>query len=293
MTAPFVASLCGFRLNGNPNTSDNNDPQSIELGRELFNMLGVRHDAEDVRNVGAVMEASAVSHIGSLRPDLVTGSSRRALEFDQYQHLAVFREFKKAYGGPTESLEDELEYVLTSPLESHLRSLIERALAAEKRSRTDHDLVVGMVDTMPEESLLKIDITVGDRTNPSVLHVALSSKWTLRTDRAQDCVSQGAKLVSLRRGRMPHYAVLTMEPRPAMLKLLAYSSGAVDCVYHLALPELRAAAKEIDAGRGGRGWKPYRDLERMIAQRRIRDYEDLITQILAIPGGPSPSKIES
>ncbi|WP_353889670.1 NgoMIV family type II restriction endonuclease, partial [Campylobacter coli] len=64
------------------------------------------------------------------------------------------------------------------------------------------------------------------------LELALSAKWSLRTARAPDCVSQGAQRVAQRRGRMPHFAVITREPRPAMLRILADGSGAVDCVYH-------------------------------------------------------------
>ena len=45
-------------------------------------------------------------------------------------------------------------------------------------------------------------------------------------------------MAALRRGRMPHFAVVTMEPRPYMLNLLGGGSGDVDCVYHLDLPAL-------------------------------------------------------
>lgn len=71
--------------------------------------------------------------------------------------------------------------------------------------------------------MLKLDVSV-----------EAPARRSPRTDRAQDYVSQGYKLVSLRRGHMPHFAVVTMEPRPSMLRLLADGSGSVDCVYHVA-----------------------------------------------------------
>ncbi|WP_203802002.1 NgoMIV family type II restriction endonuclease [Actinoplanes couchii] len=85
------------------------------------------------------------------------------------------------------------------------------------------------------------------------LHVALSSKWSLRTDRAQDCVSQGAKLVAQRGGRMPHFGLITMETRPSMLKILGDGSGAVDCVYHLNLPALEGDVGALGAWQSAAG----------------------------------------
>ena len=140
---------------------------------------------------------------------------------------------------------------------------------------------------MPEEALLTVDLTVAERrrTGTPHLHVALSAKWTLRTDRAQDCVSQGAKLVSQRRGRMPHFAVVTMETRPSMLKILGDGSGSVDCVYHLDLPSLTAAIDKLanEPRRGSGEWSPQRTFRRLVNQRRIRDYDELVQEVVDLP----------
>lgn len=282
MTAPFAATLCGYRQNGNPSTSDNNDQGSIEWGRELFGELGVVSNTPEVVGVGTVVERHTVEHLQSLRSDLDTRSSRRALEFEQYAHLAVFRTFAQAYRGPAEPFMTAVDHhALTISDPVALRFLRQAAAASDARAQKDHELVLQLVDTMPEESLLKVDITVADKSSPPRMLIGLSSKWSLRTDRAQDCVSQGSKLVSLRRGHMPHFGVLTMEPRPAMLRLIAYGSGSVDCVYHLALPELRRAAATLEARRKTR-WKPRADLERMVSQGRLRDYDDLVREVLRV-----------
>lgn len=79
---------------------------------------------------------------------------------------------------------------------------------------------------------------------------------------------------------MPHYATLTMEPRPAMLRLLAYGSGSIDCVYHLALPELRDAAGDLVKEKGTKSSRDQRDsVERMVSQGRLRDYSELFTEL--------------
>lgn len=282
MTAPFAASLCGYRSNGNPSTSDNNDSGSIEWGHAMFQALGVSPSKPEIPNVGKIMEAAAAQHLASVRPDLVFRQSRPALEFEQYQHLGVFRLFARAYRTPTAELDSVIHDLQQLPQSPLIINATTRIRAAEASVRKNHQLVAQLVDTMPEESMLKIDITVGAPSPTDRLLVGVSAKWSLRTDRAQDCISQGSKLVNMRRGHMPHYAVLTMEPRPAMLKLIAYGSGAVDCVYHLALPELRAAATEIEAKRGG-NWALRANLERMVAQRRVRPYQDLVDEVARLP----------
>jgi hypothetical protein len=282
VTAPFAAKLCGYRANGNPSTSDNNDAGSIEWGHALFAALGVPEDKPETPLVGSMLERSAAEHLASVRPDLVVRQSRPALVFDQYRHLDVFRRFAGTYRGPGPELAWITSEVQRLPTSSAIEEIAAKLIAAQIAAQRDHDLVSQLVDTMPEESMLKIDITVAAQPPVDRLLIGLSSKWSLRTDRAQDCVSQGSKLVNLRRGHMPHFAVLTMEPRPAMLRLIAYGSGSIDCVYHVALPELRAAAVAIEQSRGG-GWRPRATLERMISQRRVRPYQDLVDEVARLP----------
>jgi hypothetical protein len=278
--------LCGYRPNGLPNTSDKNDAGSVEWGRALFAELHVDPSAHELDTIGSRMEQAATAELSRLRPDLAFGSGT-ALGFEQYTHLRVFRDFSKAYKGPEPSLEADVIALRLKYKDADLKSFFSRVLRAQKQSKNDHDLVTALRAAMPEESLLNLDMTVAAPVTQNLqappiaprLLIGLSSKWSLRTDRAQDCISQGSKLVSLRRGRMPHYAVLTMEPRPAMLKLLAYGSGSVDCVYHLALPELRRAAASIETTKKGQSWRPREDLERMVAQGRLRDWDQLVQEV--------------
>lgn len=287
MPAPFASQLCGFRPNnGNPNTSDQGDAGSIELGLALFEEIGVPEGQEVGPDPGAYLETAIVEHLQPLRPDLAIRRSRSALDFEQYAHLRVFPEFRKGHIRAAPQIEHLRELAQSLP-PSHTAARLQVALASVTEEFEVQDRISERLKSyMPEESLLKLDITCGSEQEgmESTLHLGLSSKWTLRTDRAQDCVSQGSKLASQRRGPMPHYAVITMEPRPAMLKILADGSGAVDYVYHVDLPALTRAIEKIRSRKRG-AWSPGVTFERLINQGRIRDYDDLVRTVQSIPVG--------
>jgi hypothetical protein len=96
-----------------------------------------------------------------------------------------------------------------------------------------------------------------------------SFKWTLRSDRAQNARSEALNLVRNRKGRLPHIAVVTGEPLPSRIASIALGTGDIDCVYHVALPELQSAASSL----------PYDDsadmLAVMVEGKRLKDIADL------------------
>jgi hypothetical protein len=102
-----------------------------------------------------------------------------------------------------------------------------------------------------------------------ILHASVSCKWTIRSDRAQNSRTEALNLLRNRRGRAPHIVVATAEPLPSRLASIAYGLGDVDCVYHLALNELRSAVH-------AEGNSEAQDaLEAMIEGRRLADVADL------------------
>ncbi|WP_201406822.1 NgoMIV family type II restriction endonuclease [Mycobacterium intracellulare] len=284
--AAFTRDLCGYRADsGKPNTSDSNDELSVELGHALFDELGVPIGTPPPIDPGTDMEHKIVACLRELRPDLRIERSRPASDFAQYAHLDVFPQFRKNFGDLRPALADLTAQVLAADLGS-TRARIEQnleRLALSTQQQTS--LVENLAEQMPEESLLKIDISVAIPQEGQLdeLAVALSSKWSLRTDRAQDCVSQGHKLVAQRRGRMPHFGVITIEPRPAMLRILADGSGAVDFVYHLDLPSLSAAIDDVASRRSSR-WSPRRTFGRLLRQHRLRDFDQLLCEVSRVPG---------
>lgn len=296
MPAPFAAQLCGYRLDkqqnltDRPNTSDASEEGSKELGRALFEELGVPADRVGPKDPGARMEEAIQEHLKQMSSNVSIHRSKSALDFQQYAHLRVFPEFKKGHKDAWPAINDLLAIAQELP-RSKATTSIRRKLKAASTSFSVQDSISERLKLyMPEESLLNLDLICASEAEGQepVLRLGLSSKWTLRTDRAQDCVSQGAKLASQRRGPMPHYAVITMEPRPAMLKILADGSGAVDYVYHLDLPALSRAIEKVKSTKKGK-WSPGITFDRLVKQGRVRDYDDLVGAVKSLSAYAPPT----
>jgi hypothetical protein len=285
--APFTRELCGYRTeNGNPNMSDANDGESIRLGRELLAQVGVPPGQVGPSDPGAALEVAIVRHLRDARPDLVIERSRRAADFAQYAHLKVFPAFRKGYAGSLTALSNLSETIrrLSAGRDRARLEAIVKQVSDEFSMDAEH--IETLKREMPEESLLGIDVSVAiaQVDGPDELAVALSAKWSLRTDRAQNCVSQESKLVAQRRGRMPHFAMVTVETRPAMLWILADGSGAVDWVYHLDLPALQETiAAEARLKKQPETWSPRVTFDRLMDQRRLRDFDDLVRLVEQLP----------
>lgn len=290
MPAPFVNSLCGYR-EGRANTSDKGDAGSVTLGRAFFEVMGIAPDAtpptQAVGNLMAErMAAHLQQHLADKAPHLAVKPEMAFTSFEQFSHLNAGKELRGDMAADVMRAVNDLQRFSSRPdfdgdvraaISVHLDQIRNEVSQAEERRRR-------LLNLLGEESLLKLDITVSrsmeSPSSPGVplshLIAGLSLKWTLRTDRAQDCRSQGAKMAALRRGRMPHFAAVTMEPRPAMLALLGKGSGDIDCVYHLNLPALDQALEEYCSGPQRRPRIAMRDnFKRMCEQRRIRDYDEL------------------
>lgn len=296
MPAPFVLALCGYR-DGRPNTSDKSDTGSVQLGRIFFEAMGVPSGATPPEAVGNLMAQEVATdlqkHLLSEAPHLSVVPEGALTLFEQYSHLSATRELQGDMAKEvvravndlrTKSAKLAVDEDVREQLEEHLGRIHQEVQAVEGRRRE-------LLDLLGEESLLKLDITVSRTTQSPVapgttlphLVAGLSLKWSLRTDRAQDCRSQGAKMAALRRGRMPHFAAVTMEPRPSMLALLGRGSGDIDCVYHLHLPALTQAIDEYCSGSQRKARLAIRDnFNRLRDQRRLRDYDELRSYVATL-----------
>ncbi|MEC3979839.1 NgoMIV family type II restriction endonuclease [Amycolatopsis sp. H20-H5] len=289
MPAPFTRDLCGYReSNGKPNMSDAHDTQSVRLGARFLDVIGVDRSHLRPDQDGLTFERHIIERLQIARPDLKITNSGAASDFSQYQHLKVFPDFRASYDRSTDSMTEMTELIVRLPDGADRRRLARTAAKLSDGIDANLQLVDSLIGLMPEESLLKVDVVVGvpqpDGELPE-LAIALSAKWSLRTDRAQDCVSQGNKLVTQRRGRMPHFGVITAETRPSMLRILADGSGAVDWVYHLDLDSLaKAVDLEAQTARNPDTWSPKKTFDRLIGQKRLRDFDDLVRAVEALPG---------
>ncbi len=112
------------------------------------------------------------------------------------------------------------------------------------------------------------DLRAGPGKLP-LLHASVSTKWTLRSDRAQNARSEALNLIRNRKGRTPHIVLVTGEPTPSRLSSIALGTGDMDCVYHFALYELLAAAQKLNND------EVLAMLDILISGKRLKDISDL------------------
>ena len=126
------------------------------------------------------------------------------------------------------------------------------------------------------------DIRASNQPLPS-LHASISTKWTLRSDRAQNARTEALNLIRNRKGHLPHFVLVTAEPLPSRLASAALGTGDIDCVYQIALPELQMAVTSSDADAEVSGSsrlkatlaEERRLLKMMVEGRRLKDIADL------------------
>jgi hypothetical protein len=260
--------------------------------------MGIPADAtppnEAVGNMMAKLMSSDLENATKEEaPHLTVEPEKPFPNFEQFSHLNAARELRGDMAREVAKAVDDLrkysnkatlDTETREKLTAHLDNIHDKISSTESRRRE-------LLNILGEESLLKLDITVsremGNPIDPNTplqhLVAGFSLKWTLRTDRAQDCRSQGAKMAALRRGRMPHFAAVTMEPRPAMLALLGRGSGDIDCVYHLHLPALSTAIDDYCSGTKHKSRLAIRDnFRRLRDQRRLRDYDELRSYVTTL-----------
>jgi hypothetical protein len=153
----------------------------------------------------------------------------------------------------------------------------------DRAADPDHGASENLVDESDAALCIYTPLLQRNQEKPPkpIIHAAVSTKWTLRSDRAQNVRTEALNLQKHRKGRTPHLVAVTGEPLPSRLESLALGTGEIDCVYHVALTELLAGA-EKSAGEPGihhatrRARKAQLDkLYVLIEGRQLRDIADL------------------
>ena len=198
----------------------------------------------------------SLSHLrpGKWSVDQITSRSEQAVAaYEQYSHLgdlATFcfqhRELAAALGN---------DYAISPDV------VVTRAPEEDKViNHHGHFLSPGLAGRAPLRAAVN---------SSPILHACISCKFTLRSDRSQNARSEALNLIRNRKGRTPHIVIVTAECLPSRLASLALGTGDIDCLYHIALPELIEAVDRLD-------FPDAKDmLETMILGRRIRDITDL------------------
>ncbi len=177
--------------------------------------------------------------------------------FDQYAHLADLERIIKSNKELASSLGQD--YIVKPDIVVGRLPLSDEAI-------NENGLFVNQEDGVAQLTPLRLTNHAGQQ---AMLHASISCKWTLRSDRSQNARTEALNLIRSRKGRAPHIMAVTAEPLPTRLAALALGTGDLDCVYHVALPELTKAVAQVEN-------EDQADmLEMLVNGRRLRDISDL------------------
>lgn len=203
-------------------------------------------------------------------------------EYFQYEHIGPLRKLQKQF-----EEQDPPDYWMASVVGGDYHVNHDLVMFRKPESITTLNSLAGQMLLDPNDS------NEGSATNTplllrnqakSIVHAAVSTKWTLRSDRAQNVRTEALNLQKHRKGRTPHLVAVTAEPLPSRLESLAVGTGEIDCVYHVALPEFVAGAQKAAAAAAAAGLHALTvrsrkeqliTLLKMVKSRQLRDIADL------------------
>jgi hypothetical protein len=191
--------------------------------------------------------------------DASTGGKVQISNFSQYEHLLRLKE--KADADP------DLKAILGGDYLIAPDVVLVRS--AEDDSVINKRVSVVDLDSARRTPLRSVNTTDSPQR---FLHASVSCKWTLRSDRAQNARSEALNLLRNRKGRAPHVVAVSAEPMPSRLASLALGTNDLDCVYHVALPEL---IRVVNSQSGEEGSGQLDILEMLVSGKRLRDISDL------------------
>ena len=173
--------------------------------------------------------------------------------FEQYAHLVVLDEVARSNPALAAALGSD--YTITPDI------VMFRAPETDDRINTISELV-------DDESVTYASLR-SKNGGGLILHASISCKWTIRSDRSQNCRTEALNLIRNRKGKLPHIIVVTAEPLPSRIASIALGTGDIDRVYHFALYELMDAVREANLEDSSEM------LRIMVEGKRLRDISDL------------------
>jgi hypothetical protein len=263
----LLQSLLTISDKGVPSNADKDNRTSVAIALDIAKKLeaetGVRSAAQTSGNQFEDFVARFVRTTFLKLPHLRPGkwevrqvSSRNRSEiakYAQYAHLIALQEAAAHNKELAAALGND--YTITPDV------IVTRGLEDDAAINAPEFLVDAIVAR-------RADLREGQGKTP-LLHASISTKWTLRSDRAQNARSEALNLIRNRKGRQPHIMVVTAEPTPSRLSSLALGTGDIDCVYHFALDELAASVKELHNS------EAEDMLAIMVEGKRLKDIADL------------------
>lgn len=263
----LLKSLLTVCPSGVASNADKDNRTSVAIARSIAEQLqvetGVRSSAQSSGNQFEAIVSKFVlatfPNLPHLRPgrwEVRQVKSRGRSEiskFSQYAHLVALQQAAASNTALAAALGND--YTITPDV------IVTRDLEDDVSINQGGSIVDGSVSALS-------DLRAGDGKSP-LLHASISTKWTLRSDRAQNARSEALNLIRNRKGRQPHIMVVTGEPTPSRLSSLALGTGDIDCVYHFALDELLLAVKALNNS------ECEDMLKIMVDGKRLKDISDL------------------
>jgi hypothetical protein len=247
-----------------PNFADGDNKSSREIAWSIVKELGYS------LNYSLLKEQT----IG----DIFEDATKEFLE-NSFSLLAHLRPGKWHYSTDKTSISGFVQYMHLAELDK--KAKLDKTLASVLGVGyiVKPDIVVGrypVSDAEINKNAIVLEGGVSESTplrnknqETMLLHASISCKWTIRSDRSQNARTEALNLIRNRKGNLPHIVAVTAEPLPTRLATLALGTGDIDCVYHFALPELKAAIEKT-------GNEDQMDmLISIIEGDRLRDISDL------------------
>ena len=246
---------------GTPNNADSGSSSSVRIARGIVENIGLQIGSEKLagQTAGRRFEEATrtflcdafglLSHIRPGEWEFSLGGDIR--DYEQYLHLSDIRRVVEQH--------EELrivfgDYIVTPDI------VVCREPVTDLKINENEPLLID--DAVATYTPLR-----RANSQAKILHASVSCKWTVRSDRSQNARTEGLNLVRNRKGKTPHIVVVMGEPLPGRIASLAYGTGDIDCIYHFALRELKAAVGGNDSDA--------ELLDILVTGRRLRDISDL------------------
>jgi hypothetical protein len=263
----LLKSALTINNKGIPSNADKDQKSSVlyaksiadQLKSETGERLAGQSSGHQFEQIVAAFIQETFNELQHLRPGKwqifqVAGRNRlKIAEYSQYEHLILLQNATKDNPELAASLGND--YTISPDV-----------IVARER---ENDQFINSGSLIVDDSIsLLTDMRLSNGKSP-ILHASISTKWTLRSDRAQNARSEALNLIRNRKGRLPHIVVVTGEPTPSRLASIALGTGDIDCVYHFALYELKNAIINSDND------EALNMLNIMIDGKRLKDISDL------------------
>ncbi|MFQ5639367.1 MAG: NgoMIV family type II restriction endonuclease [bacterium] len=250
-----------------PNNADGDSKISVKIAWEILNQICDKRTYGSIsgQKAGTIFQQITKEYLEKTFESLqhirsgkwIYSINTAISNFDQYKDLAEIEKVIKGNRELAATLGSD--YIVSPDIVIGREPISDNEINKIKKLVNEKDAVAKLTPLRQENT----DVP------QAILHASISCKWTLRSDRAQNSRTEALNLIRNRKGNLPHIVAVTAEPTTTRIASLALGTGDIDCVYHFALNELKAATSTIGDE------SQMEMLSVLIGGRRLRDISDL------------------